>query len=639
MPDFTESNDRFLIAAAALLYCVLLPQHYIGFMEDDAMYVLGAKALTGGRYVLLNAPDHPPQNLALPGFPLFLAPFVKLVDPHWAWLKWVPLGLLLFSAMLLWKLLEPWTPSVWRSLSLGLFLFNPLTVEMSHLVLSESCFLALSLLILSELDPVVQGKTASWTPWALGLGLGWLAVMRPEGFLWVLSVGLVLISRRNWKMLLQIICTAMVPIIGWAARNYLLTGSISGYAALLVNDQGSILPAMGLLAYQGWKFLQAVGISTLACLPKAPGGSGLQWLQILILAGIMVLIGWGVSRTWKKHSGNFIWVQSAIGFCAFYFLLHSGIAFVDPRYVLPILPFAVFFLIQGFREFIKVFPSLSKSACLLMFILGCHYAYQDVTKVYQTWTGSNPRPYNFPAQTLAWVRKNLPSDARILTNKAAAIFLYTGRYTASAPGAMNAEEFRFVLLKGRVSNILLRPQTLGELERMRFWKNLEKWIRAWPEAFPISYDNSTEGATVYQVKSDMNFEKAYGLVQEAMKDLQHPAWEPAFDKLNKALRLYPALLYARNVYGTALLIHGRNLRWAEQMLQYVNQRRPDDPIVLLNLGRLYQRTDRLAMAEDYYEKAANAVRLTPERKSLMALITQEQSGLNALRQSRDVKQL
>jgi hypothetical protein len=67
-----------LCLSAGAVYLYLSPRTYIGWTNDDAMYVLAARSLATGQYVFLNLPNHPPNTLFFPGLPVFLLPFVLI---------------------------------------------------------------------------------------------------------------------------------------------------------------------------------------------------------------------------------------------------------------------------------------------------------------------------------------------------------------------------------------------------------------------------------------------------------------------------------------------------------------------------------------------------------------------------------
>ena len=64
-----------LVAAVALLQALALPGAYLGYENDDALYVLAARALAEGSYRFGTLPGAPSIIQFPPGLPALLAPF------------------------------------------------------------------------------------------------------------------------------------------------------------------------------------------------------------------------------------------------------------------------------------------------------------------------------------------------------------------------------------------------------------------------------------------------------------------------------------------------------------------------------------------------------------------------------------
>src|ERR1019366_3370962 len=91
---------KWVIGAAAVFYALLLPRYDIGFYNDDAAYVLAGKSLLQGNYLSLASPHQPFTTFPMPGMPLFIAPWVWLVQPHWFLLEWVSVVVTLLTGLL-----------------------------------------------------------------------------------------------------------------------------------------------------------------------------------------------------------------------------------------------------------------------------------------------------------------------------------------------------------------------------------------------------------------------------------------------------------------------------------------------------------------------------------------------------------
>src|SRR5437660_3946930 len=60
------------------LYALAVNAYYVGFFNDDAFYLIGARSLLQGRYVELNQPGTPPLINYTVGYPLLLVPVAAL---------------------------------------------------------------------------------------------------------------------------------------------------------------------------------------------------------------------------------------------------------------------------------------------------------------------------------------------------------------------------------------------------------------------------------------------------------------------------------------------------------------------------------------------------------------------------------
>src|SRR5260221_11907750 len=65
-----------ILLAAACLYVAYAPAYYVGYLNDDATYILAAQSLRTGHYQALQLPHEPPLTIFPPAYPVFLPPVV-----------------------------------------------------------------------------------------------------------------------------------------------------------------------------------------------------------------------------------------------------------------------------------------------------------------------------------------------------------------------------------------------------------------------------------------------------------------------------------------------------------------------------------------------------------------------------------
>lgn len=605
-----------LLVAAGILYVLHGPRFYVGHFSDDARDILAAKSLLAGRYANLQRYNHPPANFPLPGFPLFLAPFVALFEPHWACLKIVPFLGALLSCFLLRQVCQPWLSPAQGLLIGGLYAFNPTTLYLSGNVVSDVWFL--SFVLLSCLwSQRILNHARLWEKGAFGLLLGWIAWTRPEGILWIVSLTVALIYTKRWRVLGQTMLLALgLWTLPWI-RNYYVTGNLTGYQHLWRSSLPYLSSGYGPLFQNTFQVFQTLFIQNLLALDFANPSRWMIAFDVLCVAMGIVLVILGIRSLERSHP-PFLLVSTTL-FCLFYGLLHSAWLAVHAHYFFPIVPWVLIYGVRGAQVLYSRFPSLrpaARGACALLLMI---YFYQDGSALSQSW---GPRKESSPLASFQWIREHVPASPQtlILAANASALCLYTGHYTVALIPSPDMEGFRYRLIKDGVTHIFFAPfhvlavQTTPDRDPEKMWQRSRWWVRSWPKAFKKIYENPTESTSLYEVVPHPTYRKAYELYLEAMKDLRIGSGGPGLAKLEQTLQVYPHLATALTAYGTALFLAGRDLPLAERTLKEALRIRPTSPLPLLNLARLYRHEGRRDLAKLYYQKAQKAMALSREEE-------------------------
>ena len=159
-PRFFPPRSAFALAACALLVLAFAPAQYFGRQQDDALYLIGARALAMGRYCLLTSPGCPPLTMINPAWPALLSPLAWLTEktgPFQAASALLLAGL----PLALWGWLRRRTDEDTALLCACLFASSPLVLAQSGVVMSEPLF---TLALLAMLAAAESGR-------ALGAGL------------------------------------------------------------------------------------------------------------------------------------------------------------------------------------------------------------------------------------------------------------------------------------------------------------------------------------------------------------------------------------------------------------------------------------------------------------------------------------
>lgn len=483
------------------MYAALFPQLYLGYFNDDALYVVAAQSVLQGRYIRLYHPLLPPMNHPLPGYPVFLAPFLWIAQPHWAALKAINIVVTMLSCVLLWDLwslsLDSWT----CALAVALYALNPTTATYAATVMPEPCFLLLFLVALNVFRAYLAHPRHD-SAWILGALLAWLALIRPEGILLAGIFGAVLLKLRHRSALARV----LLPSLGlWASvllRNYRLTRSPTNYVETWTATSLHIAGGFGRLAAQAARLLHTLLMNTILAVPWDTRSPFLWVVEgaLLIILSALLISGF---RKWLSNEkiAPMAWVIGS--FCVLYFGVHAFWA-VTERYFLPVLPFLFgMALMGGCRGHAR--NDCSKRLTLLAAAALCGlYLVQDARCIHMARSGSAPVEKRLPAETFAWIRAHTPPDAIFLA-KAPVVYLYTGRQAVSAVRAENKEEFRGRLNRMDVTYALSQPRMLLSLEGIpedpaAVWERSQKWLREWPEAFQPVYRNAQEGTVLFKIQ-------------------------------------------------------------------------------------------------------------------------------------------
>ncbi|MDD5628576.1 MAG: tetratricopeptide repeat protein [Elusimicrobia bacterium] len=577
-----------VLLLAALLYAAQLGRAYVGFLIDDAYYVMAARSLLQGRYTDLVRADTPPLIHFLPGLPLFLAPWVACVAPHWQLLQGLAVALLLAAAALLNRWLEGRLTGRQRFWAVLLFAFNPAVVRYCSLVTSEAWFLVLWLLILSRLDAVLGRQPRAGDPWLLALLLGWAALTRPEGIILTAAAAWLALSPQRRARLWPALAGAGAIWASWLLRNYWVSRNVSDYLGEWRADlrSGPIWSNWG--AVLDCLFVQSAGLLA----PQAGYG---PWRALVLLGGLaLALLG---LREFLKRCPDPA-SRAAAAAWGLYLAVHLLWRPLDVRYFLPLLPLLSVFLVLGLTLLLGRAGGARWLGWSAAVLLAGTYAVQDARLLLDGVTTPPSGSGRNPTATWSRVKSLLPEDAPLLSNNGPTVCLYTGHQAYPLPvGIKDADEFLYLLAQKDIRHILLfEPITDVSPAHQRAWLRVRQWLRSEPRRLAPVFVQPEEGSSLYRVATSGAFARAYELTLGARRDFGLGAWPAGFAKLDEALALEPGLPSAVNDYAVAASLTGRNLPQAARRLEELLRRQPGAPQTRLNLARVYLKQGRPAEA-------------------------------------------
>jgi hypothetical protein len=484
-----------LLVAAAVVYSFFMPVYYVGLLNDDATYIVGALSLLHGRYAALYQLGEPPLTFYPPGFSLLLTPFVGWVQPHWGLLKAIPAALTLLNGFLFYRLLRGWLSNRMRLLAVTLYLFNPGIVVASTLILSEPLFTTCTLISFLMLRRILAGENSSAA--VLGLVVGYAAEVRLVGILLIPAVIVGLLFARRYRALLPFAVCAGIISAYFPLRNHFLTHSATGYASPWKTSLMEIIhPA---------RFLDNLTRTTYSLFPHTLLSINLphNGLGIALTVAIAVCIGiivWAGLRSWNSipRSRQALYL-SILTLIVFWFGVHALWTAINRRYWLPVLPLWIALVVAGTEALFNGYP---KAPRWIAVTLALAWVVIPLREDLNTWIHVHQAvPESFTGETWAWIQHNISPDANILYAAPAQLYLYTGRKGSGIIQAESPAAFQDAIVANRLTHVLIHSfaiQTSGENPN-RLWMQNQAWTMSMPKVFQVLYQNKPESTAIYKV--------------------------------------------------------------------------------------------------------------------------------------------
>jgi hypothetical protein len=445
----SERPQRLQIVLWAIvlgLFVVVALKSYgsfqIGAYRDDAAYVVLARSFVESeRYGMMSAPDEPMPAMFPFGYPLLLAPFAYFFPTQPEHMRWLSLFATAISGILLfwgWRTFSSSTSYWWGLAVTALFLFSPLTIGHTQMVMSEAVFTAL---VLGTILVAAQVRVEQFQWWQILVTSVLLVLM-----VFVRTIGITLVIAVFAFWLYHWRRHAIRPILQVVAGIVLVTGVI---VALTVVEPADLLPTRYVQAlnedddsladqlYERPSRLRTLtnyltrDIRNLVVPIGTPVArffdqAGMPWLFQLYGLGITAVVALG-AWVWFRREGVQLWLL----FGLLYILALFGWTWSVSRLLYPIQPQIFFafllglaFLAHTLTRRIPLKPRIQFAAlALVVVLLVCVDIYQS------TRTESSILHTGDLAERTAWVRTNIPADALVLTPEPHVDFLYGNRKT------------------------------------------------------------------------------------------------------------------------------------------------------------------------------------------------------------------
>ena len=600
LADNPRLSDRAFLGLALLCaasFAVLLqPRYDVGFVNDDASFVLLARLLGGHAGLASGSSLGATFSHFMPGYPLFLAPFAALFEPRWYLLRCVMAAVSLLSVYGFWRLLEGWLTAEERRWAVLLYALHPLFILCSGMVMADPFLAALFVFALLGLRRVLEGGKGVWPYVLLCSMAAWAVCTKPIGVLLSAALTAALLSARAWKALRWLALLVWLPLLGAGLSSLVRNQSPSDYLHYMAQGLAS-LAHQSLWERAYYSFHTFVLVYGLAC--PWPRGPLLDLLGAVLIAGVLWLWVKGLHALLSNPLPVRFVAMSAGLLVLAQGLIMSLWTVYSERYALPILPFGLLFLVAGIHALGRSRPLAAR---LLLAGVALGFLVRTGQLASETNSPKRPAGTRLYFQTLDWIRRETPPGSRFIGN-GPVIDLYTGRSGYGMSTAPNVDAFFSDLSRFRITHALVNNQpvlsTLGPYRTNQAWqKAMERgWIRDHPRRFKKLYSNPAEKTEVYSVELPAHWDKAIGLYAQAQRELQALNWSAATANLRASLAETPEFPSALMMLASVELLHGKNTAEAERLLRRVLALEPNYPKAMNLLAGLLERQGRRSEAD------------------------------------------
>lgn len=453
------------LAACALLVLAFAPAQYFGRQQDDVLYLIGARALSLGRYCLLTSPGCPPLTMINPAWPALLAPLAWFTERPGPFQAASALVLALVP-LALWAWLRRRAGEAEALLAAGLFASSPLVLSQAGVVMSEAPF---TLALLAMVAAAEAGRALP-----AGLAAAALLLTRTAG---VSALPALAIFLRPWRP--RALLPPVLAFGAWSFWSYARIRSVDKFSMFSFTYGEDPFAKLLSVALSNARFYLASwgGCFTPPRLAETPLAAGIGGL----LAAAALL---GVVRALRRRPAE----PAALALAGTVLMLGAW-GWQYERYLIPLLPLLLWSLLEGLGRRAK--PALAVLLVLQLLT-------QTLPRL------GRPGPWAEPElkKTYAWLAAR-PGPDLLVSAEPVRDGWHAGMPSLSFPVVERDEEFA-AALKGLRATVVLRvegqdygleadPSAQPRRELERAYRLLRD-----PRYFRVLHEEPSERAAVYE---------------------------------------------------------------------------------------------------------------------------------------------
>lgn len=582
-----------LIVFSFVLCLVCINRFYVGFINDDVIYILQAKKIVEGRGI---------QEIFFckypPGYPLILAPLIYIFPDTFFPLQVLSIFFFLGTLILSYIFFKEKMPAKYLFLLLLFMVLNNTAIQFSGTVMSDIPFLFFSLvaLIVSKKELNVRNLLIIAVLSAICFYIRTAGGVLFISFLLLFLIRKIKISKiLIFSMIFFILLSPYFFFKNFSAykeeakANYAATE----YKNLAIKNLKFYLTAVPFSLYGDYslnsKFLKS----------KSP----LSFFNLITSCAIVFLI---ICAILLKIS------QKEISVIEIYILAYSFVFILWPyrdiRFSIPVIPFLYYYLILGFQIIENKFklPGKILANILIIIIILFQTAFAGNTIRSSIFTKTHEN--SLPAESYRWLKNNTKKEEAIMTiNQPSCLNIYAQMKTIGFDITKTAyRDIMAYILKTHTSYIYLESRIqwqFPEFFQRQTLFNFSDLLHLNPDKFKLVYINSSENTRIFKVITNGKaFFNAFDFFQKGSSQIAGGDYNKAIDYYIKCigadLNFFEAYLNIGILYEKQ-----NNFNKAIEVLEELIKRNPNYTKAYISLAYAYKSIDNKQKAIGLLEEA------------------------------------
>jgi len=518
-----------LLLLGLLCAALLLNGHLVPAGDNTTYMVLGQALATGQGYRMISDPRAPQMALYPPGYPVVLAGMMLLTGTasHLLAATWpaklLTIGFYLGAIALTYELFRRRDPSL-AAMAALLVAVNPELLYFSNDVGAEIPYLFLSLLCIWLFTWYWQRQgTARLCCVAVALGLTFY--VRSIALVLVVTFAGYLMLQRQFKHALLLLLISGAMAVPWFLHTASLpttgtsVGLGRGYFALYFSNDpyGTVLASpsdwaarlvqnLSIYAFDIWPVVLFPHAPRLAHMLGPLRRVALATIPILILLGFVLEIKRGL-RSSRQERGSEWYVALFFASCA-------GYLWAQTRLIVPIIPFAIYYLLRAARSLLeaglrskhrvtKLILTLATAILALSALSANVRSIQQnlragLGKPVSTYYAADAEWSNY-LQAMEWIAANGAPSAVVMCRKADLMYVLTGHQALEYPYSTDGAELKQAVYNNGVAFLIEDPFTWTRTTEQYLRPALQSWQAEDPGALALALETNAPRTRVWRV--------------------------------------------------------------------------------------------------------------------------------------------